>query len=67
MRSYKKQGCFSDCSKKRTPFMKKIANKKVRKSEIGDFSEYKKIFESYTIFDYKFIDFENTYPKSKRK
>lgn len=49
-RSYKKVPIIKD----RNPYCKKCANKKVRKEEIDDGSNYKKVYESYNICDYKF-------------
>jgi len=66
-RSYKRYSVYSDYSRNKNSKMKRFANKKVRRTEIGDFGEYKKIFNSYDICDYKFIDFSGKDKKGKRK
>lgn len=60
-RSFKKTGCFSDYSKKRTKWYKRYASKSVRRfnGDISHGSGYKKIFESYAIRDFKFLVFSS--------
>jgi len=55
-RSYKKTPGFCD----RSPFNKKQANKKVRKTKIvPNGKAYKKLYESYNICDFKCLYFSD--------
>ncbi len=42
--------------------MKKLANKKVRHNEVGNGTNYKRIFESYDICDWKFSLYRSYWP-----
>ena len=53
--------CFNDYSKYSTPFFKRQASKKVRKSEIGNNSNFKKVYNSLNICDFK----SNCYSKEE--
>lgn len=54
-KTYRKVVCFSDYNPTYTPWAKRQASKKVRrKKDIGNGCSYKKCFESWNIFDYKF-------------
>ena len=52
-RSIRKTAVIKDNGKHKR-FYKKIANKKVRKTKIGNNGNYKKCFESWNICDWKF-------------
>lgn len=49
-RSYKKNPVIKDC----TRGMKKLANKRVRKHAVSNGNNYRKVFESWDIHDWKF-------------
>ena len=54
-RSFKKTAGWCD----RNPFSKKLANKKVRKTEeLPNGKSYKKVFESWNIHDFKCLLFK---------
>ncbi len=64
-RSYKYIACWKDCN---TTGMKKLANRKVRRARftIPSGGAYKKVFCSYTICDYRFIQpYKEWYMKEK--
>lgn len=69
-RSRKKIACTKDSGKGKT-WAKRQANKKVRRTEgIPNGKQYRKVFCSWDIFDWKHIEFDPTsewYRKFKRK
>lgn len=80
-RSYKKTPGWTCGTDKK--WIKRLANKRVRKTEVPNGNAYKKVYQSYDICDYKFLSFVkptkseyywytlqdqiNDYEKSKRK
>ena len=59
-RSYNKARILTDYSKRKTKFYKKQANKKVRKSSnLKNGRLFKKLYESWNIFDYKCKCYKN--------
>lgn len=55
-RSKKRISIFTDSHAKTNKWFKRLANKKVRKSEIiADGKQYRKVYNSYNICDWKFF------------
>ena len=55
-RTFKRYPSVKDYSRYYTPYMKRIANKKVRKDwRVDDGGHFKKMFCSYNIVDYKWV------------
>ena len=59
-RSYYKYPSFKDYSRNHTRWAKRQASKAVRRDwNIGDGSDYKKVYCRYNIFDYRFTYYTN--------
>ena len=71
-RSRKNVSCFSDYSRNYNWWAKRQASKAVRRfnGEIKNGKSYRKVFCSYDICDYKFLNFDindDWYERGKRK
>lgn len=59
-KTFRKFPVAKDYSRYKTSYMKRVANKKVRKDwNIPDGGSFKKVFCSYDIVDYKFVYYDD--------
>lgn len=61
-KTFRKYPSAKDYSRDKTPFMKRLSNKKIRKEmSIASGRSFKKVFNSYDITDYKFVYYGDSY------